>query len=111
VVIVLPYFFASPAVSACIRPVNPPNGLWLIQFRGLGVAHTTADQAGSRVGRCGAERYQDPSEELHMARKPAQAKAPGYFAPVAEAKYIVLTTFRRDGEAVSTACRLQVWRV
>jgi PPOX class probable F420-dependent enzyme len=70
--------------------------------------HTTADQAGSRVRRCGAERYQDASEELHMARKPAQAKAPGYFAPVSEAKYIVLTTFRRDGEAVSTPVHVAV---
>jgi len=43
-----------------------------------------------------------------MARKPAQAKAPGYFAPVSEAKYIVLTTFRRDGEAVSTPVHVAV---
>ena len=34
-----------------------------------------------------------------MARKPARAKAPGYFAPVSEAKYIVLIPWyhRRRG--------------
>jgi uncharacterized protein len=43
-----------------------------------------------------------------MARKPAKAKAAGYFAPVCDAKYIVLTTFRRDGEAVSTPVHVAV---
>jgi PPOX class probable F420-dependent enzyme len=37
-----------------------------------------------------------------MARKPGPGKAPGYFAPVSGAKYIQLTTFRRDGRAVPT---------
>jgi PPOX class probable F420-dependent enzyme len=37
-----------------------------------------------------------------MAGKPHPEKALGYFAPVSEAKYIQLTTFRRDGMAVST---------
>jgi hypothetical protein len=37
-----------------------------------------------------------------MAGKPDPGKAPEYFAPVSGAKYIQLTTFRRDGTAVST---------
>lgn len=37
-----------------------------------------------------------------MAGKPDPGKAPEYFAPVSGTKYIQLTTFRRDGTAVST---------
>jgi uncharacterized protein len=37
-----------------------------------------------------------------MARKPGPGEAPGYFAPLAGAKYVELTTFRRDGRAVAT---------
>jgi PPOX class probable F420-dependent enzyme len=37
-----------------------------------------------------------------MAAQPDPCRAAGYFAPVAGAKYILLTTFRRDGRAVST---------
>jgi hypothetical protein len=43
-----------------------------------------------------------------MAMQPGGATAPGYFAPVAEATYIVLTTYRRDGRAVSTPVHLVV---
>jgi len=43
-----------------------------------------------------------------MARTPAGAKTLGYFAPVSEAKYIALTTFRRDGRAVSTPVHVAV---
>jgi uncharacterized protein len=37
-----------------------------------------------------------------MARRPDPGRAAGYFAPVSGAKYILLTTLRRDGRAVST---------
>ena len=37
-----------------------------------------------------------------MAEEPDPAGAPGYFAPVSRAKYVQLTTFRRDGRAVAT---------
>lgn len=37
-----------------------------------------------------------------MTREPDPDRAPGYFAPVSGAKYIQLTTFRRDGRAVAT---------
>ncbi len=37
-----------------------------------------------------------------MARSPDPRRAAGYFAPVSGAKYILLTTSRRDGRAVST---------
>ena len=37
-----------------------------------------------------------------MTVEPDPGVAPGYFAPVSGAKYILLTTFRRDGRAVAT---------
>jgi hypothetical protein len=37
-----------------------------------------------------------------MATESGPSGAPGYFAPVSGAKYIQLTTFRRDGRAVAT---------
>jgi uncharacterized protein len=37
-----------------------------------------------------------------MGTEPARVPAAGYFAPVAGATYIRLTTFRRDGRAVFT---------
>jgi uncharacterized protein len=37
-----------------------------------------------------------------MTGKADPGAAPGYFTPVSGAKYIQLTTFRRDGRAVST---------
>jgi PPOX class probable F420-dependent enzyme len=37
-----------------------------------------------------------------MARKPGPGEASGDFAPLAGAKYVQLTTFRRDGRAVAT---------
>jgi PPOX class probable F420-dependent enzyme len=37
-----------------------------------------------------------------MTVEPDPGGAPGYFAPVSGAKYILLTTFRRDGRAVPT---------
>jgi PPOX class probable F420-dependent enzyme len=37
-----------------------------------------------------------------MAREPGPGEASGYFAPLAGAKYVQLTTFRRDGRAVAT---------
>jgi PPOX class probable F420-dependent enzyme len=37
-----------------------------------------------------------------MAVEPDPVGAPGYFAPVSRAKYVQLTTFRRDGRAVAT---------
>lgn len=43
-----------------------------------------------------------------MAMRPGKATALGYFAPVAEATYIALTTFRRDGRAVSTPVHVVV---
>jgi uncharacterized protein len=43
-----------------------------------------------------------------MAMQPGRATALGYFAPVAEATYMALTTFRRDGRAVSTPVHVVV---
>ena len=37
-----------------------------------------------------------------MTEKPAPNQAPGYFAAISGAKYMLLTTFRRDGRAVPT---------
>lgn len=37
-----------------------------------------------------------------MARKADPGTASGYFAPVSGAKYVQLTTFRKDGRAVAT---------
>jgi uncharacterized protein len=37
-----------------------------------------------------------------MTTGPASSQAPGYFAPVSGATYMLLTTFRRDGRAVPT---------
>jgi PPOX class probable F420-dependent enzyme len=37
-----------------------------------------------------------------MARKPGPGEASGYFAAVAGANYVQLTTFRRGGRAVAT---------
>jgi PPOX class probable F420-dependent enzyme len=37
-----------------------------------------------------------------MARKPEPGEASGYFASLAGANYVQLTTFRRDGRAVAT---------
>jgi uncharacterized protein len=37
-----------------------------------------------------------------MAGKPDPGEATGYFAPLSGAKYVQLTTFRRDGRAVPT---------
>lgn len=37
-----------------------------------------------------------------MPRKPDPTQAPEYFAAVSGAKYMLLTTFRRDGRAVAT---------
>ena len=35
-------------------------------------------------------------------------RAPGYFAPISRAKYVRLTTFRRDGTPVPTAVHIVV---
>jgi len=43
-----------------------------------------------------------------MAVRPDRAGARGYFAPVAGATYVQLTTFRRDGRAVPTPVHLVV---
>jgi PPOX class probable F420-dependent enzyme len=37
-----------------------------------------------------------------MAAKPGPGTATGYFAPLSGAKYMQLTTFRRDGSPVAT---------
>ncbi len=43
-----------------------------------------------------------------MNEQHAASAAPGYFAPLADARYVVLTTFRRDGRAVPTPVHLVV---
>jgi uncharacterized protein len=43
-----------------------------------------------------------------MTIQPGRATALGYFAPMAEATYMALTTFRRDGRAVSTPVHVVV---
>src|SRR5258708_20531941 len=43
-----------------------------------------------------------------MTMQPGGVTALGYFAPVAEATYMALTTFRRDGRAVSTPVHVVV---
>jgi hypothetical protein len=67
---------------------TPGNLRWLRQQR------RKRDESGT--ARFTATRTRRP----RMAGRPDPGKAPEYFAPVSGAKYIQLTTFRRDGTAV-----------